>query len=67
MGTLSQSDKQEIAAELDRVATWVSGPRIARVQALKARVLGEEDEETAPPAPPAPPKVKEKVDKDLDS
>jgi hypothetical protein len=45
MSTLSQSDKEEIAAELDRVATWVAGPRQAKVKALAARVRGEEVEE----------------------
>lgn len=49
MATLSASDKEEIAAELDRVATWVHGPRQAKVKALAARVRGEEEE---PPAPP---------------
>lgn len=48
MASLSQTDKQEIYDDLMRVATWVTGPRVARVQAIAKRVLGEPEEEAPP-------------------
>lgn len=50
MATLSQSRKQEIADELKIVATWVAGPRQAKVLALAAEIAGDKDEEPSAPA-----------------
>lgn len=44
MASLSASEKEEIAKELETVATWVHGPRQAKVKALAARIRGEEPE-----------------------
>lgn len=46
MGSLSQAEKQEIHDDLvNRVATWVTGPRVEEVIAIAKRVIGEPDEE----------------------
>lgn len=44
MASLSQARKSEIAKELKTVATWVSGPRKARVLALAAEIEGVDDD-----------------------
>ena len=46
MATLSQARKAEIAEELKVIATWVAGPRKAKVLALAAEITGEDE----PPA-----------------
>lgn len=51
MATLSPQDKQEIYDDLvNRVATWVTGPRVEVVHQIARRVLGEPDPE--PPVAP---------------
>ena len=46
MASLSQSDKEEIAHELDVASTWVAGPRQSKLKALAARIRGAEEGET---------------------
>lgn len=55
MATLSQAEKQAIHDDLvNRVATWVTGPRVEVVLDIARRVLGEPDEEPAPTPEPEP-------------
>lgn len=55
MATLSQARKTEIAKELRTVATWVAGPREAKVLALAAEIEGTDDESGDPQLPLDPP------------
>ena len=55
MASLSAQDKEEIAAELDVISTWVQGPRRLKIQDLAKRIRGESEPEPDPgPEPQIP-------------
>lgn len=45
MATLSQGRKDELAKELEKVATWVQGPRRAKVLAIAEELRGTDPDE----------------------
>lgn len=55
MPSLSREEKQEIHDDLvNRVATWVTGPRVEEVINIAKRVLGEDVDDEQPEVPPGP-------------
>lgn len=50
MASLSQTRKEEIALELRRAATWVSGPRSAKLKSLADEIEGTTPDEPSEPS-----------------